>query len=164
MHAWVSWGHHGHGPKVSPEQAAHPSTHAHAHAHAPHGFSTCLCAVCVRRAQGRKRTREEDGVTIQTGGVAAAAAAAAGDGKETKRTKTVDDFYRFQRRDKQRNGEQSSSALLGQALRQARRPVCTNTHCMLPPCGECADTSCAAVLCVQNWWSYVRSLKQTGSA
>ncbi|KAG2432773.1 hypothetical protein HYH02_012905 [Chlamydomonas schloesseri] len=57
----------------------------------------------VVRAKGRKRTREDGGIKVQSGGVAAnaaaaAAAAAAKDGKEG----GLGDFYRFQRREKRR--------------------------------------------------------------
>ncbi|GLC33919.1 hypothetical protein PLESTB_000817900 [Pleodorina starrii] len=58
----------------------------------------------VVRAKGRKRTREEDGVKVMTGGVAvnAAAAAAAAAAKDDK-AGGLGDFYRFQRRERRRN-------------------------------------------------------------
>ncbi|KXZ54941.1 hypothetical protein GPECTOR_3g110 [Gonium pectorale] len=58
----------------------------------------------VVRAKGRKRTREEGGVTVQTGGVAASAAvaAAAAAAKESQADQRGD-FYRFQRRERRRN-------------------------------------------------------------
>ncbi|GLI60389.1 hypothetical protein VaNZ11_002535 [Volvox africanus] len=58
----------------------------------------------VTRAKGRKRTREDDGVKVMTGGVAtnAAAAAAAAAAKEKEKS-VLGDFYRFQRHEKRRN-------------------------------------------------------------
>ncbi|KAG2496503.1 hypothetical protein HYH03_005328 [Edaphochlamys debaryana] len=59
----------------------------------------------VVRAKGRKRTREEGGVTVQTGGAASNAAAAAAAAAAAKDAKTgqLGDFYRFQRRERRRN-------------------------------------------------------------
>lgn len=54
--------------------------------------------------QGRKRTREEGGVKLMTGGVAANAAATAAAAAAKEREKSmVGDFYRFQRRERRRN-------------------------------------------------------------
>ncbi|GIL93679.1 hypothetical protein Vretifemale_21082, partial [Volvox reticuliferus] len=55
----------------------------------------------VARAKGRKRTREDDGVKVMTGGVATNAAAAAA--AKEKEKSMLGDFYRFQRHEKRRN-------------------------------------------------------------
>jgi hypothetical protein len=52
--------------------------------------------------QGRKRAREAAGVSTVSGGVAQAAAQAAAAGGS--KGKQYEDFYRFQQRDKRRNG------------------------------------------------------------
>lgn len=59
----------------------------------------------VVRSKGRKRTREEDGMTVMTGGAsgAAAQAQAAAASKKGSADQQLSDFYRFQRREKRRN-------------------------------------------------------------
>jgi len=70
--------------------------------------------MCSETVQGRKKTRE--GGAVVTGGVALAAAQAAADQKKAKRHA---DFYRFQQRDKRRNGatEQACAPLHVQDIR-----------------------------------------------
>jgi hypothetical protein len=60
-----------------------------------------LCCVL----QGRKRSREAEGVSTVSGGIAPAAAAAALAAADAKQQKQAKNFYRFQQRDKRRNGK-----------------------------------------------------------
>eukprot|EP00879_Flechtneria_rotunda_P007287 GHRR01007644.1.p1 GENE.GHRR01007644.1~~GHRR01007644.1.p1 ORF type:complete len:243 (+),score=85.44 GHRR01007644.1:1304-2032(+) len=65
----------------------------------------------VVRSKGRKRAKGVGGVSTVSGGIAAAAASVAHAAAEAKQVKQANNFYRFQQRDKRRNGELGGTGL-----------------------------------------------------
>jgi hypothetical protein len=100
-----------------------------------------LVAECVSwNLQGRKRAREGvTGAATVTGGVSLAAATAAAQAAGAKQQK-VENFYRFQQRDKRRNGEDCVLAVAS-ILKAARglHAACRRVGCNVRWCVQWPD-------------------------